>query len=233
MGFWSSVAKIGGIVAAPFTGGASLGVTAAAMQKDAADKAAKAQQAANSGGGSWWDSAGSFLGDNFGTIVGALGSYFGQQSTNQQNTALSEKQMAFQEAMSSTAHQREVKDLTKAGLNPVLSAGGGGSSTPSGSMPQVQNPLAASLSTALQLQQQKNANQSNRAQVRLLDEQGKKTAWDAVTSAADAKIATIEAMTAAKMSPAERISWLRAKNAGGVIGSALDVKSLLTPRSRR
>jgi len=57
-----------------------------------------------------------------------------------------EKQMDFQRVMSSTAHQREVEDLRKAGLNPILSGtGGAGASTPSGAMATV-DPVNSGLS---------------------------------------------------------------------------------------
>lgn len=47
-------------------------------------------------------------------------------STNAQNYSIMQQQMAFQREAMQNRHQWEVEDLKKAGLNPVLSANGGG-----------------------------------------------------------------------------------------------------------
>lgn len=56
------------------------------------------------------------------------------------NAFQANKQERFQERMSNTSHQREVADLRKAGLNPILSAKLGGASTPTGSSAQASSP---------------------------------------------------------------------------------------------
>lgn len=86
-----------------------------------------------------------------------------QQQQNQQNLAIAALNNATQIDMANTAHQREVKDLREAGLNPLLSAQGNGASVPqlqqaSLRAPQIDNPVSEATQSATALSRILNAN---------------------------------------------------------------------------
>lgn len=133
-----------------------------------------------------------------GAAAGALG-YLGQEDVNSASAAASEKQMDFQRQQnqkmmdfqqynSNTSYQRGVKDMIKAGLNPMLAYSQGGASTPSGTTSQgsqpafIGNKLQAGVNSALDVAQRTTAVDNTKADTVLKETQAR------VNSAEEAEI---------------------------------------------
>lgn len=138
-----------------------------------------------------------------GSLIGAVsgspllaigGNLLGGVLTNQSNKSIASANNALSVDLANTAHQREVKDLLAAGLNPMLSARSGGSATPPLQSAVMQNPAPAAVSSGLQAQM-------NKAQIENIEAQNAKihsdigvntavigkTIADTATSAAQAR----------------------------------------------
>lgn len=90
----------------------------------------------------------SFLGGLLGAVGGLLG-FAGQQSANDSQMSMLDKQIEWQREVLQHKVQWNVQDLRDAGLNPVLAATGGSSgSAPSVTAPQVGNVGQAAVSSA-------------------------------------------------------------------------------------
>jgi len=112
-------------------------------------------------------------------ITGLVIGMGGQLLANRQTHKSTARQIAFQERMSNTAHQRQVKDLRAAGINPILSAKLGGASTPQGASYTAQNIGSAGLSG---YQAVSSARQAQAQTKYISGPQTRKTNWEASVS---------------------------------------------------
>lgn len=100
--------------------------------------------------------AGGLMGGGLGPIIGGTAGLLGDAASYELSRKEASKNRSFQEEMSNTSYQRQMADMKKAGLNPILSAKIGGASTPGGAQAQVPNMMGAvtSAESAMRMGQQ-------------------------------------------------------------------------------
>lgn len=107
--------------------------------------------------------------------IGGVAQAIGQNSANKANIQAAEDQMDFQRHMSNTSYRRGMRDMKKAGLNPILAGRLGGASSPAGAMPNIQNTMSGMSATGAAVSQAYNNSALTAAQVKNVEAQTRLT----------------------------------------------------------
>lgn len=109
-------------------------------------------------------------------LAGGLLGNSAQSRANRANVRLARENREWEEKMSNTSYQRGVRDMLRAGINPMLAVSQGGASTPNATAPEVQpvNSAAkaiqgapAAAASALAIQAQTIANERAKEDLRI------------------------------------------------------------------
>lgn len=126
-----------------------------------------------------------------GPLIGGAFSAYGQSQANEATQASTQQQMDFQREMRGTSYQAAMKDMRKAGLNPMLAYQQGGAGALSGSSYTAQNELAGlgagvteGTSSAMAMRRQNADIDQINSNIKALDATALKTRQDTKTSSA-------------------------------------------------
>ena len=172
-------------------------------------------------------------------MLGFLGNVAGGLLSTIGGLAESHRQRSYYTHMSETAHQREVEDLEKAGLNPMISAMGSGAAS---AMPTLQNPASALADVGSEIGRAQRSREAElgrigvgnaRKQGQVLDETAAKLRSDKALNLAmainqEAQAASSRARAVADLATAKQIATRTVQDA--VVAEFLDA---LGPADRR
>jgi hypothetical protein len=107
----------------------------------------------------------------FPAAIAAGATLLGGHLQRKSDKASTARQIAFQERMSNTAYQRQMDDMRKAGLNPILAAKMGGATTPTGAAFKSPNILGDAAQTGIKAYSAKSLANLQNSQIDLQDAQ--------------------------------------------------------------
>lgn len=119
-------------------------------------------------------------------IGAGVGSIIGSGASSAYSASMARAQRKWQTEMSNTAYQRAVKDMKKAGINPMLAYMKGGASQPSPGTVGDAPDFSGAINSAMQLRRSKE-------ELRLLSAQADKTENEGAVTGAEVPIANAKA----------------------------------------
>lgn len=178
--------------------------------------------AIKSGGSSVSDGLGSF-----GDMIPGIGDSRAADQQNKANIAAADRAMQFSERMSSTAYQRAMDDMKKAGLNPMLAFSQGGASAPQGVTPTINSTTKSKLgetaiTAGLGIANTATARQQADTQQAIGESSVKLNTSTAAKNVADAERTKVETKKALKDLPVAEAQAKYTKKATDVVDKLID-----------